>query len=266
MKTALPVLFFFAFTLAASAQSAQPSNPAFEVASIKPLQQLPPNTTGFGAVTQDPGMISIKAVSLQSLLRRAYGLQAFQIDGPDWLNTQCYDVIAKLPAGATKDQIPAMLQQLITERFRATLRWDAKQVTGYAIVVDKGGPKLTLSANQSVPDPDQPDKPLSVSFSDKIRMQDAPIAALATMISAIWRVPAVDSTGLQGRYDITLNVSFSQMAAALRGPSASASDDGGYTPAVVFDAFRDIGLRLQPQKMELKKLIVVSADRIPTEN
>ena len=265
MKIFLALLLFVGSVAIANAQSTQV--PSFDVASIKAAPPEPPGqmyrSTGAGMVTQDPGMISIKSVSLASLLARAYGLKPRQINGPDWITTQFYDLNAKLPAGATPDQIPAMLQQLITERFQATLRWDTKQETGYALVVDKGGPKLTLSAQQSLPD-DKPDMPRTNSLSDKLRLTGAPISALVNSLSFGIGSPVVDSTGLKGRYDITLDVSFKDMTARLSGPSTS-SDDSSSSGAI-FDAVHELGLRLQPQKVETKYLVVVKADRIPTEN
>ncbi len=262
MRMTLVITLFLGCTfLVARAQSQQP---VFEVASVKPLKVLPPGETGFGSVTQDPSMISIKSVNLRSLLRRAYGLESFRISGPDWLDTQCYDVMAKLPAGATADEIPALLQQLLTERFRMTLRWDTKQQTAYVLVVDKGGPRLTPSADQTTHDGDQPDKARFVSMSRTVRMGGAPIAALVSLLSNTLREPVIDSTGLKGRYDITLSLSIQDLAAALRGPSTSPDDT--YTPSAIFEAVRYIGLRLDPQKTDVKYLIVVKADRIPAEN
>lgn len=265
MKILLATLLFVGCTLASASAQSTPQ-PAFEVASIKALPPEQPGlrmSTGAGMVTQDPGMISIKSVSLASLLVRAYGLKPRQISGPDWLTIQFYDLAAKLPVGATADQIPAMLQQLIAERFQTTLRWDTKQETGYALVVDKGGPKLTLSAEQSMPN-DKPNMARSLSIPDKVTLTGAPMSALANSLSFDLGVPVVDSTGLQGRYDIAMNVSFQDMSTARSGPSTSSDDSS--SPGVFFDAVRALGLRLQPQKMETKYLIVVKADRTPTEN
>ena len=267
MRTVGAALLFFIAALLAPASGAQTEQQlSFEVASIKPIELLPAGQTGFGTVTQDPSMISIKSVNLRSLLRRAYGLAEFQIGGPDWLGTQFYDLTAKLPPDVASDQIPAMLQKLLTERFRMTLRWDAKQETSYALVVDRGGPKLTPSADQDSRDGDQPDKPRSLSMSNTTRMGGATVAALASFLSNALSRPVVDSTGLGGRYDITLNISFRDLVAARQGPSPSATNDGDYTPNTVFDAVRDLGLRLVPQKVEVKHLTVVKADRIPTPN
>src|SRR6185437_8768129 len=265
MRFALIAVLVVGCSLIVAAGHAQ-QPPSFEVASIKPLNQRPAGATGFGSVTQDPSLISITSVTLRSLLRRAYGLQPFQISGPNWLDTQFYDVNAKLPSGAAEAQVPTMLQQLLTERFRMTLRWDSKQETGYALVNDKGGPKLIRSPDQTPHEGDQPDRARAISMSRTVQMQGATSAALAAFLSNALREPVTDSTGLKGRFDITLNISFQDLAAVLHGPSTTPASDSGDTPGVIFDAVRDLGLRLAPQKIEVKHLTVVNADRTPAEN
>lgn len=135
MKIALATLFFAVCTvLVANPHSQQP---AFEVASIKLLtpEQLDQAVAAGGGriVMQDPSLLSYPIITLKRLLMRAYDLKPFQISGPDWLDGQDYQLSAKLPGGATEDQIPPILQQLLTERFQMTVRWDTRQETGHAL-------------------------------------------------------------------------------------------------------------------------------------
>lgn len=267
-KGALSTFFLFGCAFLVSAQSQHLS---FDVASIKispPSAPMHARSTGLGAVAQDPEMISLRQISLTSLLMRAYGLKQFQISGPNWMDAVRYDVSAKLPEGATEEQIPEMLQQLIMERFRMTVRWDTAQASAYALIVGKDGPKLTVSAADSAADAQlPPDKARSINLSsaDPVKLNGATTAALADFLSRVLAVPVTDSTGLQGRFDITLNIPYKDLLAA-QGLSASPSADTSYTPSSLFDAVRDIGLLLQPQKIKIKKLIVVHADRVPVEN
>ena len=64
-----------------------------------------------------------------------------QIEGPSWLDTECYDIVAKIAQGAPTDQVPAMLQTLLTERLKLAAHKEDRQRTGYALVIDKGGLK-----------------------------------------------------------------------------------------------------------------------------
>jgi uncharacterized protein (TIGR03435 family) len=82
----------------------------------------------------------------------AYKVQPSQISGPDWIATQRFDIVAKLPEGATKDQTNEMLQSLLEERFKMTLHRETKEHPVFALVVAKDGPKL----KESPPDSTEP--------------------------------------------------------------------------------------------------------------
>src|SRR5664279_6215744 len=79
------------------------------------------------------------------ILTNAYGVKNYQVTGPGWLDTERYDITAKVPKGATKDDLKLMLQGLLAERFKLTLHHETKELPMYALVVGKGGPKLKES-------------------------------------------------------------------------------------------------------------------------
>src|SRR5262249_21050048 len=81
------------------------------------------------------------------------------ITGPAWLDSERFDITAKVPDGVSKEQIPAMLQVLLAERFKMTVRKEGKEEPIYGLVVGKGGPKLKKSddnANWPMFPPDGP--------------------------------------------------------------------------------------------------------------
>ena len=134
---------------------AQPSGdkPAFEVASIKPSDPNPSNRMFIG-MKADTGMVRYTNITLKDCIRAAYRVRDFQIEGPDWMNSARFEITAKLPAAASIEQIPEMMQGLLAERFGMVLRHGTKEQSVYALVVGKGGPKLKPAAasadNQSV--------------------------------------------------------------------------------------------------------------------
>jgi uncharacterized protein (TIGR03435 family) len=65
--------------------------------------------------------------SLKGLVRDAYKIELYQINAPDWFGDQCYDVVAKLPEGGAKEQIPFMLQALLAERFHMKAHLETRQ-------------------------------------------------------------------------------------------------------------------------------------------
>src|SRR5262249_9487472 len=72
-----------------------------------------------------------------------------------------WDIVAKIPDGATAAQAPQMLQALLVERFKLVLHRDTKEQSVMALVVGSGGPKLqeTTAAELKDIDPDTPLKP-----------------------------------------------------------------------------------------------------------
>src|SRR5579863_1599432 len=96
-------------------QAAQ--NQMFEVASVKPAAPQPEGrfiAGGRGGPgTRDPGQINWTSATLKVLLTIAYDVKNYQVSGPAWLDTERYDVIAKVPQGATKEQVAVMWQNLL---------------------------------------------------------------------------------------------------------------------------------------------------------
>jgi uncharacterized protein (TIGR03435 family) len=143
------------------AAPAQAAKLAFEVATIKlaaPLdvaklaQQMAQGQMPRVGPHVDAARAEYRYMSLRDLMVLAYNVQPNQISGPDWIATQRFDIVAKLPAGATKDQTNQMLQSLLEERFKMTLHRETKEHPVFALLVAKDGPKL----KESPPDPTEP--------------------------------------------------------------------------------------------------------------
>src|SRR3984957_6575401 len=132
------------------------ARPEFEVASVKPSVEA---DTPMGNVNRglhiDGAMVSFNGMPLKWYIHYAYTVKESQISGPDWLNAERCDIVAKLPAGATREQIPAMMQTLLADRFKLTLHRESKDLPVYALVVAKGG----IKAKESPLDADTDDGP-----------------------------------------------------------------------------------------------------------
>lgn len=118
--------------------------PSFEVASIKAAA---PPVYGKLMIRMggDPGRIDYSNVSLKDIIRQAYDVHDYQISGPDWMNSARFDIVAKVPDGAPKDQVPLMWQTLLAERFKLQIHRETKELPMYALVVGKNGPKMKES-------------------------------------------------------------------------------------------------------------------------
>lgn len=53
-----------------------------------------------------------------------------------------FDILAKMPKGATREQVPEVLQVLLAERFKLALRREPREQQVYALVPSKDDPKL----------------------------------------------------------------------------------------------------------------------------
>lgn len=143
------------------------TKPTFEVASIRPtsmdMAQLAAQARS-GQMPRvgahiDGGRAEYVFVSLKELIVLAYKVKPYQITGPDWISNQRFDIAAKLPDGASRDDVPAMLQSLLEERFKLVLHRETKEHPVLALVVGKGGPKLKESPE--APKPIDPNAPLA---------------------------------------------------------------------------------------------------------
>lgn len=116
----------------------------FEVASVKPA---PPAGSGDmmsrgGPGTSDPGQVTYERTWLRNLVADAYAVRIDQVSGPEWVNSEAYTIVAKIPPHTTRQQFREMLQSLLAERFRLTLHHETKTVPVYVLSVAPGGPKM----------------------------------------------------------------------------------------------------------------------------
>jgi uncharacterized protein (TIGR03435 family) len=142
---------------------------SFDVATVRP--SAPPDMARLQAQAQAGKMPRFGAyvevsraeylyMSLQDLIANAYKVKSYQVTGPAWLATQRFDIAAKLPDGASKDDAPMMLQALLKERFKLVAHRDLQEHPVLGLVVAKGGTKLKESATVPVAiDEDAPLKP-----------------------------------------------------------------------------------------------------------
>ena len=246
----------------AAAAAAQPRQ-AFEVATIKVNTSNSRRNVDFGADT-----LTIFNLPLMNILIQAYDVPGEQISLGTFelLFHERYDIVAKAAQRVRRDQMRLMLQTLLADRFHLAVHREQKLVQGYALVVDKDGPKLQAPAEpDSEPDFDKrlgPDVPLQT-----IKFRNAGMGLVALIVreqadtSKIDRLPPpiiVDMTGLKGGFDFTLEWQ----------REAPAAGDGAPSPRVplLIGALRKVGLTLKSQKVPIDMLVVDHIDKAPTEN
>ena len=131
------------------------TGPVFDVATIKPAGPLQAQAAAGKiriGMNIDAARVDIGFMSLAEMIPVAFAVKPYQVSGPDWMKQNRFDILAKMPEGATKEQVPQMLQALLAERFKMVAHRESQEHPIYALVVGKNGPKLKDSA----PDSDTP--------------------------------------------------------------------------------------------------------------
>ena len=158
---------FIVFVALTVATALAQTVPTFEVATIKPAAPLDRMTIAAGIqVGQMPKIgphvdrarAEYTYMALKDLIALAYKVKPYQITGPDWVANQRFDIVAKLPEGASKDDAPKMLQALLEERFKLAVHRDSQEHPVLALVVGKKGSKM--KASPEAPEPIDENAPL----------------------------------------------------------------------------------------------------------
>ena len=257
----------------------KPAGPKFEVASIKPVPLSSAGPPAHVGIKIDAARVDIGYWSIRQLILRAYGLPSYQLTGPDWMNNCRFDVAAKFLDGTTQDQLPQMLQWLLAERFGLVAHSETTDLPAFALVVGKGGPKMRPAA----PDADDSvelastnrlervgrtldnlwsyDKSFggaAMSITDGVlhgEFKKMTMDGLAQLLASQMRAPVIDLTGLEGKYQVTLDLPV---------PGGDTSTMDAFTS--VFSMVQRLGLKLEQRKARIAVLVVDHVERVPTEN
>ena len=272
----IPAAVVFACASALGQASAQAGNGdvTFEVASVRPARSgSGDQVISGGPGTGNPGRLTFTSCSLETLLMNAYGMlpsRLGRLSGPAWLRSETFDIVAKVPAGTTPEQVPLMLRNLLIERFKLAVHHETKEAEGYALVVAKNGPAAKLKApvgadsqNAKADKDGFPKIPAGVyqAYSVKPDKSAARLVARQSsmaQIAASFRFPAggvdvADKTGLTGTYDVTLYFN----------PGGTIEDPAGNFKATVE---RELGLRLEKAKAPMDVLVIDHIEKVPSDN
>ncbi len=275
--------FFFATAVAllsavALGQSAAPqssaSQPTFELADV---HVSPPARNPFlrGPMVQH-GLYQMRFATMLDLIRTAYGVEAERVlGGPNWLENDTFDIIAKLPAGITQETAKPLLRTLLEDRFHLTVHNDTKPVPAYAIKSagkhpllkqsdgsGDSGCKFTMPPPPALPAPGGPPPPAPLFSYACTNMTMAKFAEAFT--TTIFLAPqylndrvVVDETELKGAWDFDLKFT----------PRGMITPTGPMPGTVsLFDALEKLGLKLDPVDVPMPVIAVDSVNEKPTPN
>ena len=266
------------------------SKPQFEVASIRPSAEQQ-NQVTIG-VSVNGSQVRISYWSLKDYLAMAYGMRPDQITGPDWIGQLRFDIAAKLPDGASPDDIDDMMKALLAERFQLKVHTEKKEFSVFALRVTKDGPKIH-------PVPIDPAAPVAAAGSavgtgnassigidfgggssftlgnNRIEIKKMSMTDVAEVLTRFLDRQVVNTTDLIGQYDMTLELTPEDYTAirirsainagvALPPQALRALDQASADP--LSSALQKYGLTFESRRLPLDAIVVDSASRTPTEN
>jgi uncharacterized protein (TIGR03435 family) len=265
---AMTVVLIGGTALAGLAQT----RPTFDVVSIKL------NTSGVPGSTRNetPGTpLALTNAPALTLIRIAYPAQNREVVGaPDWTRTERYDVIAKARGTPSRDDVRAMTQAMLADRFRLQAHYEDREEPVYKLVLARSDGRLGDGIRRSTLDCDAiaaanrrgeklPDVQVSNGAppcgmrqsSGVLEIGGQPMEMLARVLATSAGRVVVDATGLTGNYELTLRFA----------PQPSPGVRADNAPSVFTALQEQLGLKLEPARAPLQTLVVDHIER-PTEN
>lgn len=218
-----------------------------------------PNDTRPDVLQRLPNRYSGVNTPLQAYIQIAYQVRFGQIAGPSWIMTERYDLEAKAERPSTPDELRVMLQLLLEERLNIKLRHDIVEQSGYSLVVDKGNPKL--SKHDAADSFQHSSVVLGPDGAHDFKNMTMPYFAF--FLSRQIDQAVVDNTGLDGAYDFSMRWSSGPTLLRHAGFDEVVTVDG--PGPTVFEAIREVGLKLVASKVPVDHLMITHIEKIPVE-
>jgi uncharacterized protein (TIGR03435 family) len=226
--------------------------------------------------------VELRGATLQDLITLAWNTDPEMLVGsPKWLNTDRFDVVARVSTGPEAknaqvdfETLQTMMRALLADRFGLAVHEDTQPVNVYALTAPKRETKLKKADESNrasckySPELLQPNTPLTNIWA----CQNTTVGEFADKLRgwapAYFDRPVVDLTGIEGRFDFTLGwtgkAKLMPNAANPAAPGAASDPTGGVS---VFEAVdRQLGLKLEAQKHPMPVLVIDHVSQKPTDN
>jgi len=296
--------------LMVGAQAPPTERLAFEVASVKPNKVAGSNAPRevmqtMGLHYLPGGRFSARSVPIPALIFEAYSVvpgpsgrisvsPGFQKSLNPKMVSETYDIEAVAEKGAIpvnaspslqRERIQFILQTLLADRFKVRIRRETKEVSVYAMVVGKNGPKLQKSMMDdtrcTATSTDKPqlarlfggiDPASCHSFSGGprpgLRGEAIDMSDLAAVMERFSDRPVLDHTGLTGLFKIAIpgwNLREPSPRPTGSEPTAENRALGDPGRPTISDVLQDLGLRLESTRAPVEMFVVEHFER-PAQN
>jgi uncharacterized protein (TIGR03435 family) len=256
MAHALLLLIFSAVACAAD-------KPAFDVADVHMSARANWSKTVDHAMQGGYLMgdrYDIRHATLLDLIKTAYNIDAGRIyGGPSWIDYDRYDIAAKTKPDTRAEALRLMLQTLLEDRFKLAVKLETRDVPAY--ILSKGKGELKVKEGAAGAPPGSCGQILRVSDSvsnSKLQCKNASMTALAQnlrrLVAGISNtVPVVDSTGLEGFWDVDLDV-------------PNPAPGTGTASAAILEEINKLGLKFELGRVPQEVMEVAGANETPSPN
>lgn len=225
----------------------------------------------------------------QELALRFDYYKGIELHVSDWVRNSSYDIDARAPSPASKDQMRMMMQSLLEDRFKLKVHWETRQAPVFALVEDKPGklgPRIEPhpagddcaqaglsdhAARDATAAPVLSALPIpcgwiahlasSIPGSRRFGGRNVTLAMLASSLPAQTGLvtlprPVIDRTGLEGGYDLWLDWT----------PEDTSEVNNSETGGTFREALKSqLGLKLVPQDGPVQVLVIDHIEQ-PTPN
>jgi uncharacterized protein (TIGR03435 family) len=275
----------------AQTASVDRASPAFEAASVKP------NALGDWRKSIGPapgGRFLATNQTLRELMPFAYGLPQLAaniriVGGPNWIDSDRFDIVAKTDGTPTLQEWGAMLRTLLKDRFKLSAHNETRELPIYALVttasrvdlgqrlrrsqvseIDCAARRAAIRRREPVPPP-QPGKPpicgSGRTVPGKITAVGWPMEQLVSALTPFAGRVVLERTALSGLFDFDLEWTPDQLPRQpLDDPDPPRIDPNG--PPLFTALHEQLGLKLESTKGPVDMLVVDRAHKAhkPTED
>jgi uncharacterized protein (TIGR03435 family) len=261
---------------------------------------------------QPGGRVNMQGVTMTFLIQRAWNLDNNEqlVNAPKWMDEDRFDIIAKAPtfgpapeqaAGAAggaangpvgspvdTDSVNLMLRKLLQDRFKLTVHNEQRPLTAYTLTAPKPKMKKADPSNRTGfhegPGSDGKDpRTVNPAASRLVTCQNMTMAQFAENLPRIaggyvGGANVLDSTGLDGAFDFTINFSAAGIVnnngGGGRGGEGGSGGGAGVAEApdpgsgiTLQEALeKQLGLKLETTKRPGTVLVIDHAEQKPTDN
>jgi uncharacterized protein (TIGR03435 family) len=212
---------------------------------------------------RDGGFWAARRFPLTGLIADAFTINPQNFTGvPAWARGASYDIAARMPFGTGNSQFRLMLQALLADRFQFKAHQELRPMEVAILTAGLPGPGRHPARSSCVP----PAVRTGGAFGPVKRTPageemagcSVTMAEVAAYFTEVGIHPAVDETGLKGRYDLDVTIDL---------PPAHKGETGNEILRATFLAIRaafqkQLGLNLDFTKLVKRPMSVLVIDHI----